>query len=87
MKQRQMRKQVQQRQQSMQETAPRGNAQQSLNVNQQSASEASASTTRRNRSTGARGDSTHQRYNSGVAKDDMRRENEGARTRTDKQIR
>lgn len=60
--------------------------QQGTALNQQSAREASASTTHRDRGTGARGDSTHQRYTSSVQKDDMRRA-EGGKTRTDKEIR
>lgn len=60
--------------------------QQGTALNQQSAREAASSTTHRDRSTGARGDSTHQRYTSSVQKDDMRRA-EGAKTRTDKEIR
>ncbi|SFU68289.1 hypothetical protein [Pseudoduganella namucuonensis] len=63
-----------------------GGMQQGSAINQQSASDVSAEATRRNRSTGARGDSTHQRYNSGVMKDDIKRA-EGDRTRSDKQIR
>lgn len=55
-------------------------------LNQQSAREASSSTTHRDRGTGARGDSTHQRYTSDVRKDDLRRA-EGGKTRTDKEIR
>lgn len=60
--------------------------QQGTALNQQSAREASSSTTHRDRGTGARGDSTHQRYTSSVQKDDMRRA-EGGKTRTDKEIR
>ena len=60
--------------------------QQGTALNQQSAREASSSTTHRDRGTGARGDSTHQRYTSNVQKDDMRRA-EGGKTRTDKEIR
>jgi len=60
--------------------------QQGTALNQQSAREASSSTTHRDRGTGARGDSTHQRYTSAVQKDDLRRA-EGGKTRTDKEIR
>jgi hypothetical protein len=60
--------------------------QQGTALNQQSAREAASSTTHRDRTTGARGDSTHQRYTSSVQKDDMRRA-EGGKTRSDKEIR
>ncbi|MRV74040.1 hypothetical protein GJ700_20230 [Duganella sp. FT92W] len=60
--------------------------QQGTALNQQSAREASASTTHRDRGTGARGDSTHQRYNSGIRKDDIKRA-QGGKTRHDEEIR
>ena len=71
--------------QGMQQGMQQG-LQQDMLQNLQSASEAAASTTRRNRTTGARGDSTHQRYTSSAQKDDMRRA-EGGKTRRDKEIR
>lgn len=59
--------------------------QQGTSLNVQSAGEAAASTTHRNRTTGARGDSTHQRYSSSANRDDARRA-EGGKTRHDKDI-